>query len=125
MRQETEKLRAFDDKIQIIHNGKEFRPYDEFSHIIIDLEIDDDAAAEDPEIEEAGYLLSIKRIYGSVQTGEADPSLTFTAHIDTDLANDWRISTSRIKRISNTIFPHEVEINLDTKEIHVLFDIYS
>ena len=124
MRQEIEKLRAFDDKVKIINNGKEFKPYDDFSHIIIDFEVDDEIETEHPDIDQAEYLLSIRRVFGSVLIGEDDPSLTFTAHIDTDLANDWRISTSRINRLSNTIFPHEVVINLDIKEIHVRFDVY-
>jgi hypothetical protein len=125
MRQEIEELKASDDKIKIIKNGTVFRPYDDLSSIKIEFEIDDEAVEELPEINEAGYLLSIKRVFGSVQISDEDPSLTFVANIDTEKSNSWNISSSRITRIQNMIFPHGVEINLDNREIVVLFDIYS
>jgi hypothetical protein len=125
MRQEIEELKASDDKIKIIKNGVLFRPYDDYSFINIQFEIDDEAAEELPKINEAGAFLLIKRIHGSVQISDEDPSLTLVANIDSEKSNGWKISTSRITRIQNMIFPHEVEIDMDKKEIVVLFDVYS
>ena len=125
MRKEVEELKASNDKINIINNGSTFRPYDDHSFINIEYEIDDDAVEEFPEINEAGCFLLIKRIHGSVQISDKDPSLTLVANIDTGKSNGWKISTSRITRIQNMIFPHEVEIDIDKKEIVVLFDVYS
>ena len=125
MRKDIEVLKAFDDRIKVIKDSKEFRPYDELSSINIEYEIDDEVAEEFPDLSDAGYILLIKRIFGSILIGDEDPSLTFSANIDTFAASGWKITTSRINRISNMIFPHEIEINLDKKEILVLFNVYS
>jgi len=35
----------------------------------------------------------------------------------------WKISSTRVIRINGMIFPHEIEINLDSKNILVKFNV--
>ena len=121
--QDQEILKAQDGAIKVIYQNQVIEPYDEESFIKIDFIVDEENA-EDLELDEAGYLVDIRRIHGLVNIGDPESALSFIAKIDTEFKG-WKINFTRVVRIDGAIFPHEIEINLDSMTILLKFDVFS
>jgi hypothetical protein len=69
-------------------------------------------------------LVDIINIKVNLFFGEDNETLSFEAKFN-QFKSKWKLKLSRVFRVSGLIFPHEIEINLDSMEIYVLFDVYS
>lgn len=119
---DSTELKAKNDQIQVRFNGIFYQPYDDESIITIDTEIDDDSSLSDED--DPDLLVDIKRVRGNVTIGEQEDGFILSFSFDT-FKKPWAISCSRIKRVEEMIFPHEIFVDLDNMVLEIRFNIYS
>ena len=122
MVQDTQVLKTDDEQIRVIFRGQTFELEDSRSLVTVRYEVDDN-----PELREENdpdLLVNILSIDGSIYAGDEDSGLFIHVKFDTQKVG-WAIKCTKVNRVSGLIYPHEIDINLDTMEMLVRFDVYS
>ena len=113
------KLEVDNDEIRLIFNTNSLE-LNNNSFVEIFYTVDDDDELSEINITDA--IVEIQKINGSLNVGDSDNGFNITFQIDKH-NRDWKIRCSEyLYRNSHVIYPHEIEINLDKKELFLTFD---
>jgi len=122
MTRDKEVLKTNNGQIRVIFRGETFDLDDDRSIVTVHYDFDD--SEENKDETDPNLLVNISSVDGALHIGDEEAG--FFMHVKFDTRKiDWKINCTRIFRVSGLIYPHEIELNLDSLEMLVRFDVYS